>query len=322
MNRKIKTHYDNLKVSRDAPDFVIRSAYKALCQKYHPDKTSDPHAPEIIKIINESYAILSDPAKRKDHDNWIYQEEQMSEKTRADEKRAQQTNKQTNGKAEKEEGLKEKSEKEKDDWLNLIISASVGTCMLTIAGLFIITSQGKNPEAHQSSPPPDPQKITEINQNWEYETKNNIMTGQATRTASLTSRAINTVSSYNEQGTYTPHLINRSTYYPEIIITESSEFGNAVEISADTSTLECTIRSCKILAKFDSNPPLEFTAIEETIIHDRSTGKYSFKINDNKVFFDNIMKSKRLLISKSPYRTGEAYIEFNFENIDPSMINL
>ena len=35
---KIHTHYDNLKVARGAPQEVIRAAYKALSQKYHPDK--------------------------------------------------------------------------------------------------------------------------------------------------------------------------------------------------------------------------------------------------------------------------------------------
>ena len=34
---KIRTHYDNLKVARDAPIEVIRAAYKSLCMKYHPD---------------------------------------------------------------------------------------------------------------------------------------------------------------------------------------------------------------------------------------------------------------------------------------------
>jgi DnaJ-class molecular chaperone len=33
----IRTHYDNLKVARNAPDSVIKAAYKALCQTYHPD---------------------------------------------------------------------------------------------------------------------------------------------------------------------------------------------------------------------------------------------------------------------------------------------
>lgn len=34
----IRTHYDNLKVARNAPTSVIKAAYKALCQTYHTDK--------------------------------------------------------------------------------------------------------------------------------------------------------------------------------------------------------------------------------------------------------------------------------------------
>ena len=32
----IRTHYDNLKVARNAPPEVIRAAYRVLAQKYHP----------------------------------------------------------------------------------------------------------------------------------------------------------------------------------------------------------------------------------------------------------------------------------------------
>ena len=38
---KVRTHYDNLKVARNAPPEVIRAAYKALAQKYHPDRNSN-----------------------------------------------------------------------------------------------------------------------------------------------------------------------------------------------------------------------------------------------------------------------------------------
>lgn len=73
---KLHTHYDNLKVSRDAPDFVIRATYKTLSQKYHPDKhPSDEHATRVMSIINQSYEILSDPARRREHDAWIAREE-------------------------------------------------------------------------------------------------------------------------------------------------------------------------------------------------------------------------------------------------------
>jgi curved DNA-binding protein CbpA len=73
---KIHTHYDNLKVSRHAPQEVIRAAYKALSQKYHPDKNpGDERAARIMAIVNTAYNILSDPVRRKEHDEWIAAEE-------------------------------------------------------------------------------------------------------------------------------------------------------------------------------------------------------------------------------------------------------
>ncbi|MEI6334649.1 MAG: J domain-containing protein [Methylococcaceae bacterium] len=72
-----RTHYDNLKVARNAPDSVIKAAYKALCQTYHPDKYqgSDKEAERIMKIINASYVALIDPAQRALHDVWIKNKE-------------------------------------------------------------------------------------------------------------------------------------------------------------------------------------------------------------------------------------------------------
>lgn len=73
---KIHTHYDNLKVSRMAPQEVIRAAYKALSQKYHPDKNpGDEKAARIMAILNSAYNTLSDPQRRKEHDEWIASEE-------------------------------------------------------------------------------------------------------------------------------------------------------------------------------------------------------------------------------------------------------
>lgn len=63
------THYDNLKVARNAPPEVIRAAYKSLAQKYHPDKYHDPvEAERIIKIINGAYEVLMDPEARAKYD--------------------------------------------------------------------------------------------------------------------------------------------------------------------------------------------------------------------------------------------------------------
>lgn len=73
---KIHTHYDNLKVARLAPQEVIRAAYKALSQKYHPDKNQgDEKAARIMAIVNSAYNILSDPVRRREHDEWIAAEE-------------------------------------------------------------------------------------------------------------------------------------------------------------------------------------------------------------------------------------------------------
>ncbi|MFC5460340.1 J domain-containing protein [Massilia niabensis] len=73
---KIHTHYDNLKVARGAPQEVIRAAYKALSQKYHPDKNpGDEKAARIMAIVNTAYNTLSDPLRRKEHDEWISAEE-------------------------------------------------------------------------------------------------------------------------------------------------------------------------------------------------------------------------------------------------------
>jgi hypothetical protein len=72
----VHTHYDNLKVTRNAPPEVIRAAYRSLSQKYHPDlNLGRPDAERVMKLINQAYEVLSDPAKRKEHDRWIAREE-------------------------------------------------------------------------------------------------------------------------------------------------------------------------------------------------------------------------------------------------------
>jgi len=74
------THYETLKVARDAPPEVIRMAYKVLCQKYHPDKYPDNRetAERITKELNAAYVILSDTTKRKAYDEFIGEMETKS----------------------------------------------------------------------------------------------------------------------------------------------------------------------------------------------------------------------------------------------------
>ncbi len=70
--KKIHTHYDNLKVARNAPPEVIDYAYKALSQKYHPAQNpAKSDAVRIMMLVDEAYDVLSDPIKRREHDLWI-----------------------------------------------------------------------------------------------------------------------------------------------------------------------------------------------------------------------------------------------------------
>ncbi len=74
--RKVRTHYDNLKVDRTAPPEVIRAAYRVLSQKYHPDRNrNSPKAVRIMSLINRAYNVLADPEKRRRHDAWIARKE-------------------------------------------------------------------------------------------------------------------------------------------------------------------------------------------------------------------------------------------------------
>jgi hypothetical protein len=68
----LRTHYDNLKIARDAPLEVVRAAYRALCLRYHPDRhAADPEATEMMALLNSAYEVLSDPEKRREYDDWI-----------------------------------------------------------------------------------------------------------------------------------------------------------------------------------------------------------------------------------------------------------
>jgi DnaJ-class molecular chaperone len=62
-------YYKTLGVSRTAPEKEIKSAYRKLARKYHPDvNPGDSAAEQKFKQINEAYEVLSDPEKRKKYD--------------------------------------------------------------------------------------------------------------------------------------------------------------------------------------------------------------------------------------------------------------
>ncbi|MBA3596884.1 MAG: J domain-containing protein [Methylibium sp.] len=77
MNRpKVATYYSRLKVAHDAPPEVVRAAYKALVQKYHPDRHQGSLRHQLVlAALNKAHEVLSDPARRAGHDQWIREEE-------------------------------------------------------------------------------------------------------------------------------------------------------------------------------------------------------------------------------------------------------
>jgi len=63
-------YYETLGVSRDASESELKSAFRGLARKYHPDVSQEPDTEDRFKEINEAYAILSDSEKRAAYDRY------------------------------------------------------------------------------------------------------------------------------------------------------------------------------------------------------------------------------------------------------------
>ena len=71
MPAQFRDYYETLGVSKTASQDEIKSAFRKLARKFHPDTAEDKKvAEEKFKEINEAYEVLSDPDKRKKYDGF------------------------------------------------------------------------------------------------------------------------------------------------------------------------------------------------------------------------------------------------------------
>ena len=64
-------YYETLGVSRDADDKALKSAFRKMAMKYHPDRNPDDATAEAkFKEVGEAYEALKDPQKRAAYDRF------------------------------------------------------------------------------------------------------------------------------------------------------------------------------------------------------------------------------------------------------------
>lgn len=105
------THYDNLKVPRNATFDEIKSSYRKLVFMHHPDRADEKDREKknrILQIINHSYSVLSDPVRRHAYDMWLMNEEKyFQNKEQSQEKKESQKQENSQNNYQREEELRE-----------------------------------------------------------------------------------------------------------------------------------------------------------------------------------------------------------------------
>jgi DnaJ-class molecular chaperone len=75
-----RDYYTVLGVSRSATEKDIKTAYRKLARKHHPDvNPGDKKSEAQFKEIGEAYSVLSDPEKRKKYDRWGHDWEKIEQ---------------------------------------------------------------------------------------------------------------------------------------------------------------------------------------------------------------------------------------------------
>ena len=147
-----RTHYDNLQVSRSASPEVIKAAYRSLSAKYHPDRNpGNEQCARIMAILNEAYAVLSDPVRRRQHDDWI---DAVSGQPRPE------IHSETNGfhsREQKQTEMKSQWEARSGQRVRAdaieLSPAAKGWVILSLVGLIVVLAYALQPAAKSGLPP-------------------------------------------------------------------------------------------------------------------------------------------------------------------------
>ena len=133
--------YKILGISEDAEDIVIKAAYRALANKYHPDKWqgSKEEAERKIREINNAYDFLNNQKSKKGFD---YKRENQQEKNNKESSQKNSRKKDTNYQSEKKENKENKKEnfQEVSDFEFLILPSFSNYCLKLATKFHIIIS--------------------------------------------------------------------------------------------------------------------------------------------------------------------------------------
>lgn len=66
----MRNYYEILGIPEDASQAEIKSAFRKLAKKYHPDISKDPDAEEKFQKVQEAYNVLGDAEKREQYDRY------------------------------------------------------------------------------------------------------------------------------------------------------------------------------------------------------------------------------------------------------------
>lgn len=70
-----KDYYEILKLTNKASEDDIKSSYRKLALKYHPDRNRAPSATNAFQKLGQAYACLSDPQTKANYDRFGSEEE-------------------------------------------------------------------------------------------------------------------------------------------------------------------------------------------------------------------------------------------------------